>query len=50
MNKRQQKKRRKLRPTYNEWLKDITVKIGKIFDIDPYERADGEIFPEDPWK
>ena len=43
MNKRQQKKRRKLRPTYNEWLKDLSIKIAQVFKINPNEQADVEI-------
>ena len=42
MNKRQEKKRRKLNPTYSEWLSDLFKKIAEIFDIDPNEQADVE--------
>lgn len=37
MNKRQEKKRRKLHPTYKEWTYDFYKKIGKVFNIDPYQ-------------
>lgn len=37
MNKRQEKKRRNLRPTYKEWNYDLCNKIAKSFNIDPYQ-------------